>query len=148
MLDEIRRAPFIVDVLRDADRLAKAAGRDGSPAVVAELSATFDAADELTAIAATHALGSVFDDAADAALSGLLSHPRAFLREHAAWVLRSRLPQLDAIDRLVRVVVAGGFSGMLAQRTLETWSAAAGEQITAALLRAPVTRARRWRRSA
>jgi glycosyltransferase involved in cell wall biosynthesis len=138
-LDEASQAPFIVDVLRDADRLARAAGRDGGPAAVAELSATFDAPDELTAIAATHALGSVFDDTADAVLSGLLSHPRAFLREHAAWVLQSRLPQLDAIDRLVDVVVAGGFSGMLAQRTLETWSGAAGDQITAALLRAPVS---------
>lgn len=138
-LDETRQAPLIVEVLRDAGRLTGAAGRDGGPAAVATLTATFDGADELTAIAATHALGAVFDDGADAALSGLLSHPRAFLREHAAWVLQSRLPQLDAIDRLVDVVVAGGFSGMLAQRTLETWAGAASDQITAALRRAPVS---------
>ena len=89
--------------------------------------------DELTAVAAVHALSRVFDDGADAVLSELLSHPRAFLREHASWALKARLPRLDAIGRLVGVVVSGEFSGVLAQRTLARWAASAPGQVALAV---------------
>ncbi len=84
-------------------------------------------------MAAVHALARVFDDGADAVLSELLSHPRAFLREHASWALKARLPRLDAIGRLVGVVVSGGFSGVLAQRTLARWAASAPGQVALAI---------------
>ncbi len=51
--------------------------------------------DQLMAIAAVHALGAVFDDAAADVLSDLLSDPQLFLREHAAWALGSRTPRLE-----------------------------------------------------
>lgn len=132
-LDEVQQAPFVVDVLRSGDRLAAAAGREGGPESVRLLAAVIHEDDELTAVAAVHALARVFDDGADAVLSELLSHPRPFLREHASWALKARLPRLDAIGRLVGVVVNGGFSGVLAQRTLARWAASAPEQVALAI---------------
>ena len=123
----------MVDVLRSGDLLAAAAGGEGGPEAVRLLSAAIHEPDELTAVAAVHALARVFDDGADAVLTDLLSHPRAFLREHASWALQSRLPRLDAIGRLVGVVVGGGFSGVLAQRTLGQWGTCAPEQVALAV---------------
>ena len=123
----------MVDVLRSGDRLAAAAGGEGGPESVRLLAAVIHERDELTAVAAVHALARVFDDGADAVLSELLSHPRPFLREHASWALKARLPRLDAIGRLVGVVVSGGFSGVLAQRTLARWAASAPEQVALAI---------------
>ena len=57
----------------------------------------------------------------------------SFLREHASWALTARLPRLDAIGRLVRVVVTGEFSGVLAQRTLAGWAASAPGQVALAI---------------
>jgi glycosyltransferase involved in cell wall biosynthesis len=132
-LDEVQQAPFVVDVLRSGDRLAAAAGGEGGPESVRLLAGVIHEDDELTAVAAVHALARVFDDGADAVLSELLSHPRPFLREHASWALKARLPRLDAIGRLVGVVVNGGFSGVLAQRTLARWAASAPEQVALAI---------------
>ena len=123
----------MVDVLRSGDRLAAAASAESGPAPVRLLTAAINEDDELTAVAAVHALARVFDDGADAVLSELLSHPRAFLREHASWALKARLPRLDAIGRLVGVVVSGGFSGVLAQRTLARWAASAPGQVALAI---------------
>ncbi len=128
-LDEVQQAPFLVDVLRSGDRLAAAASREGGPDTARLLASVIHDDDELTAVAAVHALARVFDDEADAVLSELLSHPRAFLREHASWALKARLPRLDAIGNLVGVVVSGGFSGVLAQRTLARWAASAPGQV-------------------
>ena len=128
-LDEVQQAPFVVDVLRSGDRLAAAAGSEGGPQPVRLLAAVIDERDELTAVAAVHALARVFDDGADAVLSELLSHPRSFLREHASWALEARLPRLDAVGTLVGVVLGGGFSGVLAQRTLARWAASAPGQV-------------------
>lgn len=138
----------MLDVLRDDHSLADEVAHDSAPSVMRQLTAAVDGPDELAAVAAVHGIAAIVDDEADALLSRLLSHPRAFLREHASWVLQSRLPRLDAVDRLVKVVVAGGFSGMLAQRTLEGWGGPAGDHIVAALLRVlaevrePIARAR------
>ena len=123
----------MVDVLRSGDRLAAAAGGEGGPEPVRLLADVIDERDELTAVAAVHALAQVCDDGADAVLAELLSHPRPFLREHASWALRARLPRLDAVDRLVGVVVGGGFSGMLAQRTLARWASSAPRQVAYAI---------------
>jgi glycosyltransferase involved in cell wall biosynthesis len=134
-LATVRDAPFIVDVLRAADDLALAAARNGGRRAAHTLTrAIHDPEDQLTAIAAVHALGRVFDDEADAVLSDLLSHPHGFLREHASWTLGARLPRLDAIGRLVAVVATGGgFAGMLAQRTLIGWARSASDHGALAL---------------
>jgi glycosyltransferase involved in cell wall biosynthesis len=130
----VREAPLIVDVLQAADDVALAAARDGGRRAAELLTrAIEDPADELTAIAAVHALGRVFDDEADAVLSELLSHERAFLREHASWALAGRLPRLDAIGRLIAVITTGGFPGMLAQRTLGQWARSASDHVALAL---------------
>jgi glycosyltransferase involved in cell wall biosynthesis len=119
----VRQAPRLVEVL--GDELRAAAAGDG-PGAVPVLDRAVRGTDELTAIAAVHALGAVDDDAAGAVLVRLLGHPRGFLREHASWALMAQPPRDDALDPLVAVVAAGGFPGMLAQRTLARWGGTAG----------------------
>jgi len=132
-LDALRGAR-ILEGMRSADELTIAASRDGGARAVRLLAqAAVDASDQLTGIAAVHALGQVFDDTAGDALVALLGHETDYLREHAAWAFGSRLPRLDAISGLLRLVTAGGFSGMLAQRTLEQWGASAPDSIALAL---------------
>lgn len=133
-LDRLRRTPFLLDVIRGADDLALVASRTGGRQSVSILRrAITDEENQLVAIAAVHALGRVFDDEADDALSELLSNEHAFLREHAAWAFGGRLPRLDAVSRLVGSVVQAGFSGVLAQRTLQQWGGSASDNIALAL---------------
>ena len=138
-LAKVRDAPFLLDAVRATDALTVAAGQDGGPhavkvltSVVADLIDGRDD-DQLMAIAAIHALGAVFDDGAGAALSDLLSDPRPFLREHAAWALGSRTPRLDAVGRLVSGVSAGGFSTVISQRALRRWAQSNPDHIALAL---------------
>jgi glycosyltransferase involved in cell wall biosynthesis/HEAT repeat protein len=145
---QVEEAPRLVEVLGDGVRAAAAVA---GPAAVPLLEKTIEGTDELAAVAAVHALGAVDDDTAGAALAGLLTHPRGFLREHASWALMTRPPRRDAMDPLVAAVAAGGFAGMLAQRTLARWGGTSGPHQTdifAALLvalaagRTPQVRAR------
>ncbi|MDF2575792.1 MAG: glycosyltransferase [Agromyces sp.] len=128
-LDAVSAAPSIVDAMRLADDLAFEAGRDPGVRTLRVLGQALRGDDELAAIAATHALAEVFDGEAGRMLVGLLSDDRAFLREHAAWALGSGLPRADGMGALIGMVVDGGFTGMLAQRTLERWSGAMSEQL-------------------
>ncbi len=128
-LDSIQQSDRLIDALRLADDLAFEAGRNGGVRTLRVLAQTLNGDDELAAIAATHALGQIFDDEAVDILGRLLSSERAFLREHAAWVIGFRLPRFDAVGRLIAMVAEGGFTGMLAQRTLEQWSATASNLI-------------------
>ncbi|MDJ0338918.1 glycosyltransferase [Cryobacterium sp. PH31-O1] len=129
-LDDQRGAASILDGIRRADDLTVAAARDGGVRAVRLLAqAATDPSDQLTAIAAVHALAQVFDDSADEVLVALLHHDSAFLREHAAWAFGTRLPRYDAIAGLVTLVREGGFTGMLAQRTLEQWGSSAADQV-------------------
>ncbi|MFO7691168.1 MAG: sucrose synthase (sucrose-UDP glucosyltransferase), partial [Cryobacterium sp.] len=133
-LDALRQTGCILDGIRAADDLTIAASRDGGPRAVRLLSqAALDPTDQLTAIAAVHALAQVFDDTADDALVALLGHERAYLREHAAWAFGSRLPRIDAVAGLVRMIITGGFSGMLAQRTVEQWGSSSPEMVALAI---------------
>jgi len=132
-LDELKATPRIVDAMRAADDLAFEASRNGGARTVRVLAATLTEPDQLTAIAAIHALGQVFEDDADEVLSTALSSDRAFVREHAAWAFGSRLPRFDTIGRLIEMVAAGGFSGMLAQRTLQQWASSAPDHVSLAL---------------
>ncbi|TFD60279.1 glycosyltransferase [Cryobacterium suzukii] len=129
-LDNQRSAATLLEGIRRADDLTVAASRDGGARAVRLLAqAATDLSDQLTAIAAVHALAQVFDDSADEVLVALLYHDSAFLREHAAWAFGTRLPRYDAIAGLVTLVRQGGFSGMLAQRTLEQWGSSAADQV-------------------
>ena len=133
-LDALRQASCILDGIRAADDLTIAASRDGGTRAVRLLAqAALDPTDQLTAIAAVHALAQVFDDTADDALVALLGHERAYLSEHAAWAFGSRLPRIDALAGLVRMIMSGGFSGMLAQRTVEHWGSSSPDMVALAL---------------
>lgn len=131
--DAVAQAPTIVDALRRADELAFEAGREPGLRSLRHLIAALSSGDDVVTIAAVHALAEMPDEQASRVLVSLLSDRRAFVREHAAWALAQTLPRTDAIGRLIAMVIAGGFSGMLAQRTLETWSVSAGELIAVAL---------------
>ncbi len=117
-----------MEVLGDGLRAAAATG---GPDTVPLLERAIGGTDELTAIAAVHALGAVEDEAAAVVLTELLTHPRGFLREHASWALMARPPRAEAMDHLVTAVAAGGFAGMLAQRTLARWGATDGRHTVA-----------------
>ena len=128
-LDAVRQATRLVDAIRLADDLAFEASREGGVRTIRVLKSAIAGDNQLVAIAATHALAGIYDEDADIAISKLLSSERGFLREHAAWALGSRLPRFDAVSRLIGLVIEGGFGGMVAQRTLEQWSAATAEHI-------------------
>ncbi|MCY7325439.1 MAG: glycosyltransferase [Microbacteriaceae bacterium] len=133
-LDAMRDAGSILEGIRCADDLTVAASRNGGTRAVRLLAqAAIDTSDQLTAIAAVHSLAQVFDESADEVLIALLSHDELFLREHAAWAFGARLPRFDGIAGLAAMVIAGGFSGMLAQRTLEHWGSSAAEHVGLAL---------------
>lgn len=132
-LDAVAQSDRLIDAMRLADDLAFEASRDGGARTIRVLSNALGTDDSLVAIAATHALGQVYDEQVDIVLSGLLSDDRRFVREHGAWVLGSRLPRYDTIGRLIALVADGGFSGMLAQRTLEQWSSAAAAHVAIGL---------------
>jgi glycosyltransferase involved in cell wall biosynthesis len=133
-LDQVAQAARILDVMQEADELTVAASRDGGGRAVRLLArAAADPADQLTAVAAIHALAQVFDEAADLALVALLDHDTRWIREHAAWAFGTRLPRFDAVSGLVAMVVEGGFAGMLAQRTLQQWAASTPDHVALAL---------------
>jgi glycosyltransferase involved in cell wall biosynthesis len=124
-LDAVKNADRLVEVLRLADELAVAAGRDAGSRNMRILLTAISSTDQITAIASIHALANIADAATDTVLADLLSSERGFVREHAAWALSARAPHAGALSRLIGLVTAGGFAGMLAQRTLEEWSTTA-----------------------
>ncbi|TFD33464.1 glycosyltransferase [Cryobacterium cryoconiti] len=133
-LDTMRQTRSILDGIRCADDLTIAASRDGGVRAVRLLAqAATDPGDQLTAIAAIHSLGQVFDESADDVLVSLLTHGSLFIREHAAWAFGARLPRFEALSGLLSMVVDGGFSGMIAQRTLEQWSSSVPDHVALAI---------------
>lgn len=133
-LDAVRQADSILAGIRFADDLTLAASRDGGARAVRLLArAAVDPDDQLSAIAAVHALAQIFDGSADDVLVGLLLQERGFLREHAAWAFGARLPRFDAIGPLLLMVRGGGFSGMIAQRTLEQWGTSIPDHVALAI---------------
>ncbi|WP_129337083.1 glycosyltransferase [Cellulomonas endophytica] len=147
-LDALRAAEHIVDAVHLADELAFEASRDPGTRTVRVLRGALEDGDQLVAIAAVHALGAAADEEASRAVAALLSDPRPFLREHAAWVVGGGLPRPEAVARLVAMTADGGFAGMLAQRSLEQWAAHAPEPVAVGLesalvgVREPAARAR------
>lgn len=84
-------------------------------------------------MAAIHLLGQVESPEIDDLLSNLLCSSSPFLREHAVWVQRTRVPRPDSIRHLVRLVKEGDFTGMLAQRALENWAKVSSQAVLEAL---------------
>ncbi len=132
-LDALKKTDRLVDALRLADDLAVQASRNGGVRNIRTLRSAIGSKDQLVAIAATHALAQMVDEEADTALSELLSSEHGFIREHAAWAHRSRVPRSESIGRLIGLVASGGFAAMLAQRTLEAWATPAPELVTIGL---------------
>ncbi|WP_125132895.1 glycosyltransferase [Microbacterium sp. 10M-3C3] len=132
-MDRITEAPSIVEAMRAADDLAFEAGRDPGVRTLRVLSAALAGDDDLAAIAAVHALAEMNDEEAARLLSSLLSSRRPYIVEHAAAALGRRPARPDAVGRLIRLVADGGFTGMIAQHTLEKWSTGAGELLAVAL---------------
>ena len=144
ILEQIRRAPSILDVFSLADELtAWAAGLPGSVGAAdrdrrALLDATRDRADAPTAIAAAHALARLPGTAHDAWLVELMGADEllgadGWLAPHVAWSLAERRPAGPLVAPLVGLVEAGRSGGMLAQRTLARWAADGSEPIAATL---------------
>lgn len=109
------------------DDLIEAARRDGSAAAESLQAAIEAAGDDLTAIAAVHAAAETGAATASGLLVPLLSSQAPHLREHAAWAL-SRAPRIpEAVPALEAMVAAGGFTGTLAELTLEAWGLTPGD---------------------
>lgn len=120
-LATVRHAPTLLEGMRRVDALVEAAGRtrpDTARGLL--LTAINDSADDLTAIAAVHALGAVAAPWVDDQLLTLV-RSGGFLGEHAVWAFGSRRRHDEAVATLVALATAGGFSGMLAEHTLESW---------------------------
>lgn len=121
ILDGVRRAPTLLAGLDLMDALAEAARRDGSAADEVLQDAIGASGDDLTAIAAVHAAAETGAATASGLLVPLLSSQAPHLREHAAWAL-SRAPRIpEAVPALEAMAAAGGFTGTLAEVTLEAW---------------------------
>jgi len=147
-LDAVAQASTIIDGMRLADDLAFEAGRDPGVRTLRVLGRAIQGSDQLVVIAAIHALAEINDGEAARVLVALLDDDRPFVREHAAWAVGNGMPRPESIGRLLALIVAGGFTGMLAQRTLELWSAAVPELLVVGIegallgMRAPSSRSR------
>ena len=120
ILEAVRRAPTLLAALDLMDALTAAARLDGSAAAEPLRDAIGAAGDDLTAIAAVHAAAAGAATAAGL-LVPLLTSPSPHLREHAAWALSfaPRIP--EAVPALEAMAAVGGFTGTLAELTLEAW---------------------------
>ena len=126
-IEAVRRAPTLLAGLELIESLKTAARVDG-PAAAPLLSAAIDDPDDqLTSIAAVHASAIAGATTASALVVPLLGSGPSFLREHAAWALAAspRLP--DAVPALAALAASGGFTGTLAEATLEAWGDAPAE---------------------
>lgn len=121
ILEAVRRAPTLLAALDLMDALTAAARLDGSAAADPLRDAIGAASDDLTGIAAVHAAAAAGAATAAGLLVPLLTSPSPHLREHAAWALSfaPRIP--EAMPALEAMTAAGGFTGTLAELTLEAW---------------------------
>ena len=127
ILERIRRAPSVLDVMSMTDELVAAAagladaGGSVDAARRALLGATRESADAPTAIAAVHALARLPGRAQDDQLAELLG-TGGWLAPHAAWSLADRGPTGSLVRPLIALLEEGRLGGMLAQRTLVRWA--------------------------
>ena len=100
-LTDVRSCATILDGMRAGERLEDVA-RSAGPEVVDQLVDATKDPDPLTAIAAVHALGAHGSAAAGEHLATLLDDERAHVAEHAIDALSGVVPQVTALERLVR----------------------------------------------
>ncbi len=129
-LQLLRQAPSVTRALRAAETLAALAVRSTEPDRDARrLRDSIEHDDDVTGIGAVHALGTIADPLVDRVLVRLLDIGDQPLVSHAAWVLAARAPSAAAVGLLQDLVGAGGFTGMLAERTLIEWSRDAPDRV-------------------
>src|SRR4051812_10757982 len=132
-LEAVRTAPPPPEARGAASPLADVTAQADGDAVRDLISATLSD-DPLTALAAVHALGVCDDPAAARVLARLVADERRHVAEHALDALRHTTPVADALPHLVAASRDGAFTGMLAQRTLESWAARQPDRVRGALL--------------
>jgi len=124
-LRQVAGAPRLTTAMRLADdlRLTAAITADAASAaaVAGALIDAVHSADPLTAIASIHALGAVPHPSVDDELVALVRAGDEPFSGHAAWTLGARRPSAGATLELRALQATGGFSGMLAERTLRSW---------------------------
>lgn len=127
-LSALRDSPRILEAFPLADELARAASavrEDESDEGVRQLIAALSGTDHVTVIAAIYALARVNDgdgtEESRRALEHLRTDDRAFVRDHAVAAMRSSAPLPTSLPWMLDCVGEGGFRGMHAQRTLESW---------------------------
>ncbi|MEO7131128.1 MAG: glycosyltransferase [Dermatophilaceae bacterium] len=138
-LAAVRSAPTLLEAMHRGPALDVAAAADAaSPAgesTATQLlrAAIDDPTDQLTAAIATLALGSVATESSARSLARVLDASAPHLQDHVVWAL-GRGPFIgSALPRLTGFIATGGFRGMLAQRTLQHWSADHPDTVRSAL---------------
>lgn len=131
-LAAVRSSPTILEGMRAGEGLEVVARDAGDDEVEVLVAGTGDE-DPITAIAAVRALGAQGGGRAGRQLVFLLDDERAHVAEHAVEALGGVLPLGSGVARLVRYCADGGFTGMLAQRTLEVWAVALPDAVHDAL---------------
>jgi len=122
-IDAVVKEPRLSLALRRADELQLVAAHAPRPAAVARcLAEVIRGGDDVSALAAIHAIGAVADDLADSVLIGLVAEGVEPYAAHAAWSLAARSPQFEAVGPLLQLFMGGGFPAMLAERTLIEWA--------------------------
>ncbi len=135
LIDAVVGEPRLTRALRLADDLRVEAARSASPeADAGRLAELIRGGDPLSAIAAIHAIAAVADPHADKVLLDVARCGDEPFDGHAAWVLAARRPSPEAMVALVDMVGRGGFTAMLAERTLLEWSSAAPVSLMSAAL--------------
>ncbi|WP_020142499.1 glycosyltransferase family 4 protein [Terracoccus sp. 273MFTsu3.1] len=132
-LEMVRTAPTLLEAMRAASTLADVTARSGGD-VLGDLTSAARSGDPLTALAAVHALAVCGDPAAAPVLAELARDGRRHVAEHALDALRHTTPVDGALPHLVDASRDGGFTGMLAQRTLESWAAQQPDRVRGAVL--------------
>jgi len=120
-IDAVRSAPTLLAGLDLMDALVASARADGAEAAGLLSAAIESSGDDLTAIAAVHAAAGAGAATASQLLVPLLASRALHLREHAAWALADSPCLPEAVPALVDMAATGGFTGALAEATLEAW---------------------------
>ncbi|MCY7301117.1 MAG: glycosyltransferase [Ilumatobacteraceae bacterium] len=122
-INAVVNEPRLSLALRRADELRLSATHAPRPAAVARcLAEVIRGGDDLSVLAAIHAIGAVADDLADSVLIGIVAEGVEPYAAHAAWSLAARRPQPEAVGPLLQLLTGGGFPAMLAERTLIEWA--------------------------
>lgn len=122
-IDAVVSEPRLSLALRRADDLRTCAAHAPRAASVARcLAEVVREGDDVSSMAAIHAIGAVADPLVDRVLTDLVIDGAEPYAAHAAWSLAARRPQPEGVAALVQLALAGGFPAMLAERTLIEWA--------------------------